>query len=298
MPGTSPLDVAGTLYVVATPIGNLGDVSPRAIEVLGSVDVVACEDTRVTAKLLRRYDVRTATLSYHEHNEAERAEQLVDRLRRGDSVALVSDAGTPTLSDPGYRLVRAAVHAKIPVRAVPGPSALLAALSVSGLPSSSFTFIGFLPSKGSRRRKAIEDLAAERHTIVLFESAPRVPSLLVELARILGERPACLLRELTKLHEEHRHGSLGELASWARSGAPTGKTGNIKGELTLVIGPRTSGAARATPDAVEARFRELIRDGLTRRAAVKSIAKENRLPARQVYDAVLGVAEGGSERED
>ena len=284
----SRADEAGTLYVVATPIGNLGDVSARAIEVLGSVDVVACEDTRITTKLLRRHDVRTATLSYHEHNETERAQQLVSRLQRGECVALVSDAGTPALSDPGYRLVRAALGAGIRVRAVPGPSAILAALSISGLPTSSFTFIGFLPPKGSRRGKAIEALAGERHTIVLFETAPRIASLLADLTRVLGDRPACLLREMTKLHEEHRHATLSELASWARV---TEQTGSIKGELTLVIAPRAPHGSTATPDEMKARFRELIREGRTRREAVKSIAKENRQPARRVYETVLDVTE-------
>ena len=201
----------GTLYVVSTPIGNLEDMSARAKEVLARADVVACEDTRVTGKLLRRFGIRARSISYHEHNEAERTGELLGRLEEGKDVALVSDAGTPLVSDPGYRLVRAARQAGISVRAIPGPSAVLAALAVSGLPTSRFTFAGFLPAKGAAREKAVAELASYDHTVVLFESGTRIARLLDELSRALGSREATLLREMTKLHEEHLSGTLADL---------------------------------------------------------------------------------------
>ncbi len=201
----------GTLYVVSTPIGNLEDMSARAKEVLARADVVACEDTRVTGKLLRRFGIRARSISYHEHNEAERTGELLGRLEEGNDVALVSDAGTPLVSDPGYRLVRAARQAGISVRAIPGPSAVLAALAVSGLPTSRFTFAGFLPAKGAAREKAVAELASYDHTVVLFESGTRIARLLDELSRALGSREATLLREMTKLHEEHLSGTLADL---------------------------------------------------------------------------------------
>ncbi|MGH9389113.1 MAG: 16S rRNA (cytidine(1402)-2'-O)-methyltransferase, partial [Vicinamibacteria bacterium] len=231
--------MAGTLYVVSTPIGNLEDLSPRARDVLARAAVLACEDTRVTGKLLRRFGIRTPSVSYHEHNELERASELLTRLEEGKDVALVSDAGTPLVSDPGYRLVRAAREAGVAVRAVPGPSAVLAALSVSGLPTSRFTFVGFLPPKGKARESAVEALATFDHTVVLFESGTRIARLLSELSMALGPREATVLREMTKLHEEHRSGSLPDLAAWASSRA-------FKGELTLVVGGRTPDSPRAT----------------------------------------------------
>ena len=188
-----------TLYVVATPIGNLSDVSLRALEVLRSVSLIACEDTRTTRRLLARHGIKTRTISYHEHNEKARAQQLASRLEEGDDIALVSDAGTPTVSDPGYRLNFAARERGIPVRTVPGPSAALAALSVSGLPTSSFCFYGFLPRRGSARIQAIESLASTPHTAILFESALRAPALLAELSLRLGPRRAFLARETSAI---------------------------------------------------------------------------------------------------
>jgi 16S rRNA (cytidine1402-2'-O)-methyltransferase len=271
--------MAGTLYVVSTPIGNLEDLSPRAREVLSRARVVACEDTRVSAKLLRRHGIRTATVSYHEHNEAERAAELLVRLEEGQDVALVSDAGTPLVSDPGYRLVRAARDAGIPVRAVPGPSAVLSALAVSGLSASRFTFVGFLPPKGKARERALESLASFEHTLVLFESGPRLPRLLSELSRTLGAREAVVLREMTKLHEEHRAGLLPELADWASSRP-------FKGEITVVVsgGSPPQPAPSIDPGSLETRFRELRAEGLSARAASKVLARESGLPAREIYN--------------
>lgn len=268
--------MTGTLYVVSTPIGNLQDMTHRAVQTLGAVAAVACEDTRTTAKLLRHWEIRTPTLSYHEHNELERTPQLIARLVGGEDIALVSDAGTPLVSDPGFRLVSAARAADVTVRAIPGPSALLAALAVSGLPSSSFTFLGFAPSRGAARNKIVATAASTKGTLALFESPNRIAKLLEQLASIDPHRPACVLREMTKLHEEHRHGTLRELAAWARSHA-------FKGEITLVVGPSPP-APKASVDSLEPSFKRLRKEGLSAREAAKRLAKEHGLPAREVYN--------------
>ena len=268
----------GTLFVVSTPIGNLADMTERAREVIAAVDILACEDTRVTGKLLRHLDiVASRKLSYYEHNEESRTEELLGRLREGSDVALVSDAGTPAISDPGFRLVRAARAEGIDVRAVPGASALLAALAVSGLPTSTFTFAGFLPAKGSARKRAIEDLGGLEHTIVLYESPTRVARLLHELTEAWGKREACLLREMTKLHEEHRAELLGDLAAWARNR-------RFKGEITLVIGPSPKDHDRTSVSALRPQFQELRDSGLSAREAAKTLAKMYGLPARSIYN--------------
>ncbi len=272
-----------TLYVVATPIGNLADISIRAIEVLRSVSVIACEDTRLTARLLARHGIPTRTVSYHEHNEKRRAVELAERLAAGQDVALVSDAGTPGISDPGYRLVARAQQEGIPVRTVPGPSAAIAALAVSGLPTSSFCFHGFLPTRRAARTKAIEAIASAPHTFILFESGRRTPALLKALAQRLGPRPAFVAREMTKLHEEHRSGTLPELARWAL-------TKPLKGELTLVVagaGSSESSPKKMTPEDLRERFRELTAKGLKRREAVKALASETELSSRFLYRQLL-----------
>lgn len=278
--------MAGTLFIVSSPIGNLGDMSPRGREVLAAVDVIACEDTRVAGKLLRHLGVDTKRVSYHEHNEAERAEELLSRLREGTDVALLTDAGTPLVSDPGFRLVRAAREAGLEVRALPGPSAVLAALAVSGLPPTPFTFLGFLPPKGEARRRAVETIASSPHTLVLFEAPTRVARLLADLAAVerLGARQAALAREMTKLHEEHWIGSLARLAERA-------KGGNFKGEITLVV--QGSGGERP-PMALESlggAFAQLREEGLTARAAARALAKLSGLPARDIYRAFAADAD-------
>lgn len=267
----------GTLYVVSTPIGNLQDVTYRAVDVLTSVAVIACEDTRTTRKLLSHRGIRTSTLSYHEHNESRRAPRLIATLLEGKDVALVSDAGTPLVSDPGYRLVRAARDEGIPVRAVPGASALLAALVVSGLPTSRFTFIGFVPSRGSARKKALSDVAALGETVVVFESPARLERLLAELAELAPRRRALIARELTKRHEDHHDGSLEELAAWA-------KGRRFQGEITLVIGPAPAEPSGVTVDSLESSFRELRERGLSAREASKRLAREHGVSAREVYN--------------
>ncbi len=222
--------MAGTLFVVSTPIGNLGDLSPRAIEALERSAVVACEDTRVTGRLLAHRGIEARLISLHDHNERRRAPELLRRLLAGEDLSLVSDAGTPLVSDPGYRLVREAIAAGVEVIAVPGPSAVLAALAVSGLPPYPFTFVGYPPRKEGRRTAFFERFADLDHTLVVFESPHRILHTLDTAARVLGERPAALARELTKLHEETLRGTLEALR------AELAARDAVKGEMVLVIG--------------------------------------------------------------
>ena len=269
----------GTLHVVATPLGNLEDITLRAVRVLREVSLIACEDTRRTAVLLRAHGITTAATSYFEHNERWKGERILAALRAGRDVALVSDAGTPGVSDPGFRLVRDARAAGIPVVPVPGPSAAVAALSVSGLPTDRFLFVGFLPAKSAARRKALEDLAAVRETLVFYESPVRVVAALTDMAEILGDRESFLCREATKLHEEYVRGSLTELREILAARA------SVKGEVVLVV----SGASAlpAVSEPVEVVFSRLVAEGRTRREAVKETARLLGLPARDVYRRVL-----------
>ncbi|MCZ6523749.1 MAG: 16S rRNA (cytidine(1402)-2'-O)-methyltransferase [Alphaproteobacteria bacterium] len=276
--------LAPGLYLTATPIGNMADLSLRAIEVLGAADVIACEDTRVTGKLLARHRITTPRLSYHEHNAARVRPQLLRRLSAGQAVALVSDAGTPLISDPGYKLVRATIEAGLPVTAVPGPSAVLAALTLSGLPTDRFLFAGFLASRGARRRRELKDLAAIEATLVVLESARRLPATLADMAAALGDRPAAVARELTKRFEEVRRAPLPELARhYAAEGAP-------KGEVVIVVappGPRTVDEAAA-----EAMLREALRTMGTREAAAQ-VAAASGIPRRRLYGRALELRKGG-----
>lgn len=273
----------GRLFVVATPLGNLEDITLRALRILREASLVACEDTRRTAALLRSHGIRTRTTSYFEHNERWKGERILDELRAGRDVALVSDAGTPGISDPGFRLVRDARTEGIPVEPVPGPSAAIAALSVSGLPAQRFLFVGFLPPRGGARRRALADLAAETATLVFYESPLRAIAALEDMARALGEREAFLCREATKLHEEYRRGSLSELRD-----ALAGRE-SVRGEIVLVV----SGASGTVPEVTEtpeALFARLTAEGRSRREAVKEIARLLELPAREVYRRTLGEA--------
>jgi 16S rRNA (cytidine1402-2'-O)-methyltransferase len=270
----------GRLYVVATPIGNLEDVTLRALRVLREVRLIACEDTRRTHNLLKTHGIATRCVSCFEHNERERVPLVLERLRAGDDVALVSDAGTPAVSDPGYRLVRAAREAGLPVVPVPGPSAALAALSVSGLPSDRFRFVGFLPSKAEGRRRALRELGSVSETLVLYESPVRVVAALDDMLEAFGDREAFLCREATKLHEEYLRGRLSGLR------AGLAERGVVKGEIVLVV----SGAVEtrpATTESPEAMFRRLMAAGRPRREAVKEVARALGLPAREVYRRVL-----------
>jgi 16S rRNA (cytidine1402-2'-O)-methyltransferase len=267
------------LYVIATPIGNLEDITFRAIRILKESDVIACEDTRHTRKLLDHYGITTPMVSYHEHNEVERAAELLERLRSGQVVALVSDAGTPLISDPGYRVVNTVTAAGIPVVPVPGASALIAALSASGLPTDAFRFCGFLPHKSGQRRKAIEAVAGESATLVFYEAPHRIVEAVDDLRLVLGNRPAVLARELTKVHEEFLRGRLDDLAATlsAREAAS-------RGEFTIMIG-KADAAPPATESLAEAVAR-LEQAGISRMEAMKQVARERGVSKRDVYSAV------------
>lgn len=273
--------MAGSLVVVATPIGNLGDLSTRATQVLREVDLILAEDTRHTGRLLAHIGSEVPQRSLHEHNEQQRMEEVLTRLQAGERVALVSDAGTPAVSDPGYRLVAACVAAGLRVEPIPGPSAVLAALVASGLPTDRFAFDGFLPRKGAARRRRLAELAAEPRTIVLFAAPHRVAHDLDDLAAALGpERPAALGRELTKLHEEVRHGTLATLATAAADG--------VRGEVTLVIaGAPTSALAQPEDHELAARVADLVAAGSTKKDAIAEVARLTGTPKRTVYQAVL-----------
>ncbi|HEX2759099.1 MAG TPA: 16S rRNA (cytidine(1402)-2'-O)-methyltransferase [Rhizomicrobium sp.] len=223
--------LAAGLYILATPIGNARDISLRALDVLKSCDVICAEDTRVTSKLLAIHGVSKPLVPYNDHNAPEMRPKILARLERGEAVVLVSDAGTPLVSDPGYKLVRDVIAAGASVVAIPGPSAVLAGLTLSGLPSDRFLFAGFLPAKQGERKTALEELKAVRATLIFFESAQRLSESLAAMAEILGARACAVTRELTKMHEEVRRGSLSELAAhYEKAGAP-------KGEVTLLVGP-------------------------------------------------------------
>lgn len=269
----------GTLYVVATPLGNLEDVTLRSLRVLREVALVACEDTRRTATLLRAHGIATPTTSYFEHNERGKGERILAALREGRDVALVSDAGTPGISDPGYRLVRDARVEGIPVVPVPGPSAAVAALSVSGLPTDRFLFVGFLPSRGGARREALRALAAGRETLVAYESPVRVVAALEDMRELLGDREAFLCREATKLHEEYVRGHLSELRALLAARE------SVKGEIVIVVKGATE--PPKPEEQPEALFARLVAEGRTRRQAVKETARALGLPARDVYRRVL-----------
>jgi 16S rRNA (cytidine1402-2'-O)-methyltransferase len=273
----------GCLYLVATPIGNLEDITMRAIRILKEADLIACEDTRQTQKLLQHYEIRKETVSYHEHNELTRSPELVIELERGARIALVSDAGTPGISDPGHRLVTLCLRHHIPVVPIPGPSAFVAALAASGLPTDEFLFVGFLPPRSGARRKALEALKAESRTLILYEAPHRVVETLADAADVLGPRPAVIAREVTKIHEEFLRGPLPELLEASRQRAP-------RGEITLLIGigdPQTQhqGVPRVS---LKERVQQLEAEaGVDRKAALKQAAKERGLAKREAYKQLL-----------
>jgi 16S rRNA (cytidine1402-2'-O)-methyltransferase len=268
----------GMLYVVATPIGNLEDITHRALRILREADLIACEDTRQTRKLLDHYQISTPTLSYHEHNEAARAEELVHKLEDGVTIAQVSDAGMPGISDPGYRLIKLAIDRGITVAPIPGPSALIAALVGSALPTDAFEFHGFLPAKRGQRRTALEAFRRVGHAIVVYEAPHRIRETLEDIAAVLGpERPVALARELTKIHEEFIRGTASEVLSQVQSR-------ELKGEITLVIGAGGSRPQAAEAKPVAARLRELMREqNLDEKAALKVLAKERGLAKSELY---------------
>ncbi|MEX0385507.1 16S rRNA (cytidine(1402)-2'-O)-methyltransferase [Spiribacter onubensis] len=276
---------SGRLFVVATPIGNLGDLSDRAREVLATVHRIAAEDTRRSGQLLGRLGIRGRMISLHEHNESERVERILSCLAAGESIALVSDAGTPLISDPGYRLVRATREAGFEVLAVPGPSSVIAALSVAGLPTDRFFFEGFLPARTAARRRRLERLAGQPHTLVFLEAGRRVPAALDDLAEILGAgRESAVCRELTKRFETTRSGSLAQLAEWIR-----GDADRMRGEFVILVGPGVEDrapAAATVPDT--ATLLQMLRgEGLGAKAAARVTARITGESANALYDRAV-----------
>lgn len=272
----------GKLILCGTPIGNLDDATPRLTHTLGRADIVACEDTRRTRKLLTHLGVRARELvTYNEANERKRSPELVKRMKGGATVALVSDAGMPGLSDPGYRLVLAAVDARIETEVVPGPNAAISALAISGIAPGRFVFEGFLPRKSSERRRHLEELVDEKRTLVFYESPHRIADALTDLADVLGPRQAALARELTKLYEQVVRGTLDELASFARSEPP-------RGEITLVVaGAVGEGKSPVDPAELARRARALMEQGVERKEAMHDVARAAGVPKRAVFDALL-----------
>ena len=268
--------MAGLLSVVATPIGNLDDLSPRAARALERADVIACEDTRVTRKLLTRVQTRAKLVPYHATNERSRTPELVRRVSAGERVALVTDAGTPGISDPGHRLVEACADAGLRIEIIPGPSAPIAALVLSGLPSARFVFEGFLPRTATARRRRLRDLAREQRTLVLFESPHRLADSIEDMLAILGDRRAAVVRELTKIHEEARRGNLSELLESVRDG--------VRGEVTLVVeGVGDEEEPHAESADVLERLRALIAGGATKKDAIASVASDLGVSKKDVY---------------
>ena len=284
-PTERPTPPNGRLYLVATPIGNLEDITVRALRVLGEVDLIACEDTRHTAKLLQHYGIDKPTLSYHEHNEASRAPQLVERLEAGAEVALVSDAGMPVISDPGHRLISLCLQKQIAVIPVPGPSAAIAALAVSGLPAAEFLFVGFLPARATARRKMLEKLAKEDRTLVLYEAPHRLVDALSDALEALGRRRAVIAREMTKIHEEFLRGDLAELLVRVQQQP-------VRGEITLLIASSSPGEEKTNevaPAPLRERVEQIMREQqLDRKAALKLAARERGLTKREAYKKLLG----------
>jgi 16S rRNA (cytidine1402-2'-O)-methyltransferase len=278
---------AGALYVVATPIGNLEDITLRALRILREASVIACEDTRVTRKLLSAHGIEGRVVSFHAHSKPEVAEKLIGRLLGGEDVALVSDAGTPLLSDPGDALVKAAIARGIVVVPVPGASALLATLAASGLPAERVLFLGFLPREDGDRREILGPLRDAPYTLVIYESPRRVREVLIALARSLGDRPACVARELTKRFETFERGRLSELAD--RFAEET------LGEVTIAIGPAEAKAEARDVDAAAREARRLLGEGMRASEAAKVIAGAFGLARQEAYQLVLDAKSGGEE---
>lgn len=282
----------GVLYLCATPIGNLEDITLRALRVLKEVDLVAAEDTRHTRKLFSRYDIHTPLTSYHEHNRRSKGRLLVGQLLAGKNVALVSDAGLPGVSDPGEELIALAVSEGIRVVPVPGASASITALVVSGLPAGRFCFEGFLPSRGSLRRRRLEELKEEKRTLVFYEAPHRLAATLSDLAKFMGSRRACVARELTKQHEEIWRGSLDEAVSRFREQSP-------RGEITLVVegsGVEDPGAGENQPPGgaeLKAMVIDLEQRGMPRKEAIKEASRKAGVPKREVYSAMLDQKKSG-----
>ena len=280
--------MSGTLYLVATPIGNLADITHRALQILKDVDLIACEDTRHTHKLLQHYGITTKTVSYHEHNEQQRASHLVDQLKQGSDIAVVSDAGTPSISDPGFRLVRAAIENDVRVVPVPGPSALISALIAAGLPTDEFFFAGFLPSRSNARRTRLSELRTVPGTLIFYEAPHRLATTLKDAYEILGERDAVVARELTKLHEEIKRGRLSELAGYFEDN-------EARGEIVVLIDRNViEEATDKTGSSIAALVDQFEQDGMDHRAALKKAARELGLSRAEAYRKLVAERAGAS----
>ena len=277
----------GTLYLVATPIGNLADITYRAIEILQRVAVIACEDTRHTHKLLQHYGIKTKTVSYHEHNEQQRSDELIEVLKQGRDVAVVSDAGTPGISDPGFRLVQAAIRHDVVVVPVPGPSALIAALAASGLSTDQFFFAGFLPPRSGARQAKLNEIRSVKATLIFYEAPHRLAATLKDAYEILGDRKAVVARELTKIHEEIRRGFLRDLSQTFSAEE------QARGEFVVLIDSKSveSDTRKPVSETISAVVDRLERDGLDHRAALKKAARELGLSRAEAYRRL--VAEKG-----
>lgn len=295
-PASARQKPVGCLYLVGTPIGNLEDITLRALRILKEVDQIACEDTRHTQKLLAHYDIHKPLVSYHEHNEMKRAAELAAAMEQGAKIALVSDAGMPLVSDPGHRLVALCLDKDIPVVPIPGPSALLASLSGSGMPTEEFLFVGFLPARTGERRRALERLRIEERTIILYEAPHRIAECAADALEVLGDRPACLAREVTKLHEEFLRGKLSEILKSVEERPP-------RGEITLILGPPSTAEVSERGESSQtlaARVEELMQQAhLGRKEALKLAAKERGLTRRAAYSQLIcaqaGEAGGGDD---
>jgi len=269
--------------VVGTPIGNLEDISARALRVLRAADLVAAEDTRRAAKLLARYEIKVRTISYREQNRAGAIPKIIERIKAGGSVALVSDAGMPTVSDPGAELVRACTAEGLAVIVVPGPSAVAAALALSGLPAGSYHFLGFLPARAGARRRRLEQISAWTETLVFFEAPHRVVEALADMVDILGDRAACAAREITKLHEEALRGSLSGV------GSELAGRGQVRGEFTLVVAGAEPGAGqRPSDEELRKRYRALLAAGTAPAEALKALVRATGLTRRDLYKTLRG----------
>jgi len=273
--------MSGSLYIVPTPIGNLEDITFRAVRVLKEVDLIAAEDTRHTQVLLNHYDIRTSVTSYHEHNERGKARELVEQLRQGRSIALLSDAGTPMISDPGYRLVVEAIRAAVQVIPLPGPSAVTAALSAAGLPTDRFGFEGFLPAKKSERRSTLEALKKDTKTLIFYEAPHRLKETLADMAEIFGDREVAIGREISKVHEEFLRGALREILA-------TVEQQTVRGEITLVVQGATSGAP-VSEEGVISEIRQLAENGMRVKEISELVGAHHGISKREVYRLALRV---------
>jgi 16S rRNA (cytidine1402-2'-O)-methyltransferase len=286
---------SGILYIVSTPIGNLEDITLRAIRVLKEADLVAAEDTRHTRHLLDRYQIETQLTSYHDHNKEEKAPVLVARMLEGKSVALVSDAGTPGISDPGYFLINLAIDQNVPVVPIPGATAAIAALSVSGMPTDRFVFEGFLPAKHLARLKRLQEIAGEERTIVFYEAPHKIIRAIEDMIEVFGDRRVVITRELTKFHEETIRGTFSECLKRLHEGT-------IKGEFTVIVHGATTGTVKQDIDTASYLKNLILHRGLSRKDAVSVAAEELGLPKKDVYKESLklekpGTAEGNDEKE-